>query len=249
MTKNLEENNTSNKLYRRIADAVADEIERGIYKVGSRLPTERELAEKFDVSRPTLREAMIALEIQGLIEAKHGMGIFVTANRRYSKSHEHDIGAFELIEARRLIEAEAAALAAINITDNEIKALDEQLVKMEDPDELKGELADMEFHKIIARATGNGAIMATIENLWAWRSFELAETIYSRARGNSLAPRIEEHRLIVDALKIRDPNAARNAMRSHLENVVNYLLEATETQEIERLKQENQNKRNRIRNA
>jgi GntR family transcriptional repressor for pyruvate dehydrogenase complex len=67
----------SRKLYRKIADSIAAEIESGRYKPGDRLPTERELALQYGVSRPSLREAMIALEILGLIEAKHGLGITV----------------------------------------------------------------------------------------------------------------------------------------------------------------------------
>ena len=70
------------KLYRRIADSIADAIEGGQYKLGDRLPTERELAEQFGVSRPTLREAMIALEMLGMIEARHGLGIYVTGDVR-----------------------------------------------------------------------------------------------------------------------------------------------------------------------
>ena len=107
------------KLYRRIADSVADAIEAGQYRLGDRLPTERELAEQFGVSRPTLREAMIALEMLGMIEARHGLGIYVTGNVRPvapSADIDFEIGAFELIEARRLFEGEAAALAATSIS-------------------------------------------------------------------------------------------------------------------------------------
>jgi DNA-binding FadR family transcriptional regulator len=81
LTKDMAENV---KLYRRIADSIADAIEGGQYKLGDRLPTERELAEQFGVSRPTLREAMIALEMLGMIEARHGLGIYVTGDVRPS---------------------------------------------------------------------------------------------------------------------------------------------------------------------
>src|SRR5687768_11989893 len=103
----------SGKLYRRLADSIAAEIEAGKYNLGERLPTERELAEHYGVSRPTLREALIALEMLGMIEARHGLGIYVTRLQLpvTASAFDVEIGAFELIEARRLIEGEAAALA------------------------------------------------------------------------------------------------------------------------------------------
>ncbi|WP_419318084.1 FadR/GntR family transcriptional regulator [Caulobacter sp. ErkDOM-E] len=238
------------KLYRRIADTVADAIEAGHYKLGDRLPTERELAEQFGVSRPTLREAMIALEMLGMIEARHGLGIYVTSNARpAAPPHEIDfeIGAFELIEARRLFEGEAAALAATSIDDAQLAQLEALMVRMHEEEEITGEDADREFHMIIARATGNGAIIATIENLWDWRNRSpLARNILARARGMGLEPRINEHRRVFEALKARDPAAARQAMRDHLERVIEHLLHATETEAVQRAKQETSTRRDAI---
>jgi DNA-binding FadR family transcriptional regulator len=238
------------KLYRRIADTVADAIEAGHYKLGDRLPTERELAEQFGVSRPTLREAMIALEMLGMIEARHGLGIYVTSNARpAAPTHEIDfeIGAFELIEARRLFEGEAAALAATSIDDAQLAQLEALMVRMHEEEEITGEDADREFHMIIARATGNGAIIATIENLWDWRNRSpLARNILARARGMGLEPRINEHRRVFEALKARDPAAARQAMRDHLERVIEHLLHATETEAVQRAKQETSTRRDAI---
>ncbi len=238
------------KLYRRIADTVAEAIEAGQYKLGDRLPTERELAEQFGVSRPTLREAMIALEMLGMIEARHGLGIYVTGNVRPSaptSEIDFEIGAFELIEARRLFEGEAAALAATSIDDDQLAQLEVLMVRMHEEDEIAGEDADREFHMIIARATGNGAIIATIENLWDWRNRSpLARNILARARGMGLEPRINEHRRVFEALKARDPAAARQAMRDHLERVIEHLLHATETEAVQRAQQETSARRNAI---
>jgi len=238
------------KLYRRIADTVAEAIEAGQYRLGDRLPTERELAEQFGVSRPTLREAMIALEMLGMIEARHGLGIYVTGNVRPvvpSAEIDVDVGAFELIEARRLFEGEAAALAATSITDDQLQQLEVLMVRMHEEEEVAGEDADREFHMIIARATGNGAIMATIENLWDWRNRSpLARNILTRARGMGLEPRINEHRRVYEALKARDPHAARQAMRDHLERVIDHLLHATETEAVQKAKQETSARRNAI---
>jgi GntR family transcriptional repressor for pyruvate dehydrogenase complex len=202
----------ADKLYRRLADAIAAEIEAGKHRLGERLPTERELADQFGVSRPTLREALIALEMLGMIETRHGTGIYVTRTSlpHAAQAFDFEIGAFELIEARRLFEGEAAALAATSIEPAEIEELERLLVAMEDADELRGETADREFHLVIARATGNGAIIATVENLWELRNRSaLARNILGRARGAGLQPRIVEHRRVLEALKRHDPAAAR----------------------------------------
>jgi GntR family transcriptional repressor for pyruvate dehydrogenase complex len=239
----------SGKLYRRLADAIAAEIEAGKYKVGERLPTERELAEQHGVSRPTLREALIALEMLGMIEARHGLGIYVTRAQLplTASTYDFEIGAFELIEARRLFEGEAAALAAATIDDEQLADLERLLTLMADDDELKGEDADKEFHMVIARATGNGAIIATVENLWELRNRSpLARNILTRARGAGLQPRIIEHTKILDALKAHDPAAARQAMRDHLERVIEHLLHATETEALERAQAESEARRNQM---
>jgi DNA-binding FadR family transcriptional regulator len=103
---------------------------------------------------------------------------------------------------------------------------------------------------VIARASGNGAIIATIENLWDWRNRSpLARNILTRARGMGLEPRIVEHRRVFEALKARDPAAARQAMRDHLERVIDHLLHATETEAVERAKQETGREAQRHRQA
>jgi len=239
----------SGKLYRRLADSIAAEIEAGKYKVGERLPTERELADQFGVSRPTLREALIALEMLGMIEARHGLGIYVTRAQMpiTASAYDVEIGAFELIEARRLFEGEAAALAAATIDDEAIGELERLLGLMADEDELRGEDADKEFHLVIARATGNGAIIATVENLWELRSRSpLARNILTRARGAGLQPRIVEHSRVLEALKAHHPAEARQAMRDHLERVIEHLLHATETEALEKAQQESKARRSQV---
>src|SRR5690606_39539088 len=112
---------SSPKLYQRVANAIVARIRSGKYPRGERLPPERELAEEFGVSRPTVREAMIALEIRGIVEARRGSGIYVVDTAPPdTSSNEQDIGPFEVTEARRLFDGEAAALAAAIITDEEI---------------------------------------------------------------------------------------------------------------------------------
>lgn len=232
---------TSQKRYEVVASALAKSIATGVYKPAQRLPAERELAEQFKVSRPTIREAVIALEMQGLLEARHGSGIYVTAAAPVETNSTHDIGAFELTEARRLFEGEAAALAATSITAEEIKELEKLLrdMRSENRRNEPGEKADRAFHVLIAKATRNGAIVDVVEHLWDVRERSpLCRAIFQRARDEGVQPMVDEHERIVDALRAHDPSAALKAMRAHLERVITGLLQATETEALERARSE-----------
>jgi GntR family transcriptional repressor for pyruvate dehydrogenase complex len=225
------------KLYRQVADSIMASIKSGDYKPGSRLPSERDLATAYKVSRPTVREAVIALEIHGLVESRHGSGIYITEHPpAHMSSDDLDIGAFELTEARRLFEGEAAALAATTITDEQLAELETIISEMVKENHRKqtGEMADRRFHVAIARATRNTAIMTVIENLWDIRyKSPLCRHMLERARSVGVQPRIGEHRLILAALKKHDPKAARNAMRDHLGRVIDGLLVATESEALD----------------
>ena len=227
------------KLYQQVAAALASAVTAGEYPVGSRLPSERDLAEKFGVSRPTVREAMIALEIRGLVEARHGSGIYVLENAEVDgPAPELDIGAFELTEARRLFEGEACALAAASITDEELAELEVLLGEMVGENTLAtsiGEQADRRFHLAIAGATRNAAIVMVVETLWDLRyRSPLCAAMLARARQVGVRPLIEDHREILDALIRRDPKAARQVMRAHLGRVIDGLLTATEFDALDR---------------
>ncbi|WP_214201438.1 FadR/GntR family transcriptional regulator [Novosphingobium profundi] len=224
----------SEKLYRKVIDAVQQGIDAGAYPVGTRLPSEREIAEENSVSRTTVREAMVALEMLGVVEMRKGSGIYVVDGMPIRASaSELDVGAFELIEARRLLEGEIAGLAAHFASDAQLERLAELLEAMEDPDEIKGEQADREFHQVIAEASGNGALEAVVRDLWDMRErAPLARSILHRARGLGLGARVDEHRAILEALRARDALAARQAMRAHLERVIDHLLAMTENDDI-----------------
>lgn len=234
------------KLYQRVADTVAARIQAGAYKTGQRLPSERDLADEFGVSRPTVREAMIALEIRGWVEARAGSGAYVVDRSASSASakedKELDIGAFELTEARLLFEGETCALAASTISDAELEELESILQEMAAENEapsFSGEHADRRFHVAIAKATRNTAIASVVANLWdiRYRSPLCAEML-QRARDVGLRPLIDDHRDIVIALKARDSKAARDAMRAHLGRVIEDLLAATELEEVNRARLE-----------
>jgi DNA-binding FadR family transcriptional regulator len=226
------------KLYQRVAESIATAIAKGRYAPGSRLPAERDLAEEFAVSRPTIREAMIALEIRGLVGAKKGSGIFVTATLPdlTSTTPELDVGAFELIEARTLFEGEAAALAATAIDAAQLDELRKLLAEMEQAGESSAALdADKQFHLAIAKATGNSVVVSVVEMLWTIREQSpLCVHMFAKARREGVTPRVNEHQLIVDALAARDPQLARETMRSHLRRVTDDLLEATRLDMIQK---------------
>jgi GntR family hexuronate regulon transcriptional repressor len=219
------------KLYQQVASTIMASIVSGKYKPGERLPSERDLATAFKVSRPTIREAMIALEIRGLAETRHGSGIYVTDQPpAHEGATDLDIGAFELTEARRLFEGEAAALAATQIGDEGLDELERIIAEMEDENARQQQdwTADRRFHVAIARATRNTAIATVIENLLDIRhQSPLCVYMLERARRVGVQPRVSEHRRILVALRRHDPRAARNAMRDHLARVIEDVLAAT----------------------
>jgi GntR family transcriptional repressor for pyruvate dehydrogenase complex len=228
-----------NRLYQELARKLFDELAAGKYAVGDRLPTEREFCAEYNVSRPTVREAMIALEVQGLLEVRVGSGAYVLRLPGKDDSPGFNVTAFELTEARLLFEGEAAALAAANITDSELDQLD-ALVTRIGADNHGAEIseeADREFHLLIAASTGNVAVARSIEELWRMRaSSPECVLLHEKARSANVKPVADEHKKIVEALRTRDPGKARTAMRAHLSAVMNYLLFATEQQAMEEIR-------------
>src|SRR5450432_3770201 len=212
------------RLYRQIADQIAGLIAAGEFKPGSRLPAERELATKLGVSRASVREAIISLEIGGLVEVRIGTGIFVTTSAASSGSRDRDVGPgpFELLNARRLIEGEIAALAATHATDPDIDGLKHNVKRMEANvnDFRIREDSDRDFHLRLAKAAGNGSLELVVEGLWAQRA-ELWGRKQQHFHTNELADQtIRDHAAIVRAVAAHDPAAARMAMHRHLSRVL-----------------------------
>jgi GntR family transcriptional regulator, hexuronate regulon transcriptional repressor len=240
------------RLYKRVADELRSAILGGQYPAGRRLPAERELAEMFSVSRPTIREAVIALELQHLVEVRVGAGVFVldagTAGRGVGP--ELTIGPFELMEARKIIESETAALAATLIDEEQLAQLDKIIDRMEEENrlEIQGENADRAFHIGIAEATGNSALVAVIDDLWRRRETSpMVVNTMEKARSRGVKPVADDHRRILAALRKHNPAAARAAMQEHLARVIETLLKATESEAIERVQSEIAARRERFR--
>ncbi len=214
------------RLYRQIAAQLSALIASGEWAVGQRLPSERELAAQLSVSRPSLREALIALELEGLVEVRVGAGIWVTAASGRGPAspvqQEEGEGPFELLRARWLIEGEVAALAAREATAADLTSIRAALTEMERLQQKNRDFSsfDREFHLRIAASTRNGVLSAVVEDLWdrgrgaMWRLMEKHfQTPELRAAS------VNDHRIILEALAAHDPREARNAMRAHLKRV------------------------------
>ena len=227
------------KLYQQIARAIAAAIADGRYPSGDKLPSERELAEDFGVSRPTIRDAMIALEFQGLVEARQGSGVFVIAATAAAEdATETEVSALDLTEARRLFEGEACALSAGVVTDDQLAVLDRLATAMASivPEEV--DRLEQEFHLSIARAAGNAAIAAGVEDLWVLRQQSpLCVAALRRARANTGGDFVGEHCKIVAALRERNPKAARQAIHGHLTQVIDDLLALAEIDALQQTRQ------------
>lgn len=219
------------RLYQSVASQIQAMITSGEYSVGSRLPGERELAERFGVSRVTIREAEIALEAQGWIIIRTGSGVYVQ-QRQEQTSALPQVTAFDLTAARAIIEAEAAALAASHATEPELEALEELVLIMSDPNSSDEDAAaaDQQFHLSIARIGGNAVVEHCVSLIWRMRN-ELPQVreVYARVCHNDGDARSNEHAEILAALRRRDPLASRAAMRDHFHRLFEAMLEATET--------------------
>ena len=224
------------RLYQRLARLLFDQLSAGRYAIGERLPAERELSLEHNVSRPAVREALIALEVQGYIEVRVGSGAFVRKLPGQGDRPGFAITAFELTESRILFEGEAAALAAVHIDDAELAELARLVDCMDAENQLPDvtENADRAFHLLIAAATRNAAVHATIGDLWQVRaSSPECALLHDKARRANVRPVVDEHRTILNALRARDPAASRNAMHAHLRAVMDHLLFTSEERAVD----------------
>ena len=211
------------RLYRQIADQLRALIAAGEFALGSRLPPERDLAVQLGVSRPSVREALIALEVEGLVEVRMGSGIYVMALEPVAQPRGVDaaLGPFDIIRARQLIESELAALAARQRTVATLKSLRSAVKRMED-DIAQGLMpirGDRDFHIALAEASDNAALVRVVAELFDERNNPLFEQLgrhFENAR--SWRQAVAEHRAVVRAVAAGDVAAARAAMRSHLGN-------------------------------
>lgn len=224
--------------YRLVADALIKRIKDGSLPPGKKLPPDRVLVDQLGVSRATLREALIALEVMGFVETRFGAGAFVAepqalapksepAPEKPAKTVEKPLryGPFETLDARRIIEGELAALAAEQITASQLDLLWDATNAMENAETWHAE-ADQSFHTTIAEAAGNGVLADFAARFWSdrvqdplWTAIETAVEDSNR-RPNLVA----EHQRIIEALTAGDADLSRATMRQHLESFAHSLL-------------------------
>ena len=209
------------RLYRQVAQQIRAAIDRGDFPAGSRLPTERELAANLGVSRPTIREAMIALEVDARVKIRVGSGIYVlpTPVARLDVQSAVPAGPFEILQARSLIEGAVAEAAATKVTPQGIATLDEILSLMKStahpgPESIA---VDRMFHVAVADMLGNDATTQIVGSLFDQRFNPYFEGLarYFETPDSWQAAR-DEHLTIRNALAAADSVAAAVAMRAHL---------------------------------
>lgn len=212
-----------------VIDGIKELLTRGELEPGSRLPTEKDLAAQFGVSRGSLREGVRALAALGVLEPRQGDGTYVTSldprtllsPLGFLADLQLPAHATDLLAVRRVLEAESVALAATRITDEELAELDQVLAVVDRNLESAPDLdlvaiihADTEFHRLIARASGNRPLAGIIDTL-AGRTFRTRLWRAISDRG-SVEGAQAEHRAILDELVRRDPERARIRMAIHL---------------------------------
>jgi DNA-binding FadR family transcriptional regulator len=226
------------RLYRQIAEQLRSLVAAGEFEVGQRLPAERDLAMQLGVSRPSVREALIALEVEGMIEVRTGSGIYVRASAteagkgRGGVMHDSqndddtaplDWGPLEVMQARGLIEPETAALAAARAVRSDVNAIAAAVRQMQQQAR-RGEVpreGDEAFHLAIARASGNGVLLDTLQRYWRARHGPLFERLGDYFEGpESWQVAITEHEAVLDAIRAQDPSQARRAMQRHLKQAL-----------------------------
>lgn len=197
-------------------------VQAGNLKAGDKLPSEKELMALFDVSRPTLREALRALSVLGITETKKGSGTHISnldAEKLlaplsfYINLDNNNLS--DMFECRRILESEMIAKAAVNITDVDIVEL-ERLVMVQESvidDPIGFRIADQQFHELLADVAGNPVLKRVVSGMYnmGMESRRKATDI-----GGVIRQSIFDHRKIVAALKIRDPIGASDAMEKHL---------------------------------
>jgi GntR family transcriptional repressor for pyruvate dehydrogenase complex len=220
-------------------------IERGQLRPGDKLPAERDLATKIGVSRPTVRVGLHALAAMGVVKSRHGSGTYIPEGPPTLDSEPlsllaalHGFTREEMYEARRLLEVAAAGMAAERATPEQLATLADEVANLfaalDDP--LRFLVHDITFHRSVAAASGNpiiGALVEMVSALYYERRRETAK----QASDRDLKEAAELHRRIYQAIRARDPEAARNAMNEHLIRASAYqAMEQGETKRTKRRK-------------
>jgi GntR family transcriptional repressor for pyruvate dehydrogenase complex len=205
-----------------VVQRIKELLGNGALKAGSRLPPERELAEMLSISRPSLRTALRALSVMGIIRAKPGAGTYIADSlpEVFSQPMQfmtliHNTGVEEMFEARLIIEAGLAEMAAERATKDDLKAMAREIEGMRqaigDPEKFLRH--DIQFHQAIAHASGNRVMSGIMDTVAQLLYHIRRQTI---ARASDFAEAVHWHQRIYDAMLRHDPRRAKEAITSHL---------------------------------
>lgn len=213
----------SRRLYQQVAERIKQQIQAGSISAGDRLPAEKDLALQLGVSRPVVREALIALEIAGLVEIRTGSGTYIRDRRKLVfPMMDTGPGPFELLHARLLIEGEVAAEAAQRATDSDLIAIEKTIHDMEQIVAAGAHAfeADQAFHVLIANVAGNSVLADLVARLWHGMFSPMFHKLSELTGHMANQERtLAEHKAIYTALSTHDAVGARAAMRRHLKSV------------------------------
>jgi DNA-binding FadR family transcriptional regulator len=227
------------RLYQQVADQIGELIRSKEFSAGHRLPAERDLAKLLGVSRPVVREAMIALEIAGLVEVRTGSGTYVklpAGGGPITPVSLDDVGPspFDIISARILVESEVAFTAATEASQADLDEIAElhRTMCQRARERLSLHETDRSFHERIALATHNTVLPAIVGGLWDSQFGAVFSVLSRRTRlPENQAATIDAHGRITEALGRRDGAAARLAMRDHLRQVMAVLMREDDEEE------------------
>ncbi|WP_418320073.1 FadR/GntR family transcriptional regulator [Piscinibacter sakaiensis] len=209
------------RLYQRIADQIRSLILAGEYRPGTRLPPERELAQQLGVSRPSVREALIALEIQGNVEIRMGAGVYVCAPPERADPSTVPMGEspIELMQARYAIEGTVIEMACALATPPQLRSLAQSIEAMRLAIFERREpwLHDREFHVGIATITGNSVLVRLVGDMFDERHSPISSKLRGRAENTQTwTDALHEHEAVYRMMEKRDVLEAQTAMRTHL---------------------------------
>lgn len=216
----------TSRLYEQIVHQIEESIVKGVLKAGDQLPAERELAQRFGVSRTAVREAVKALREKGLVEAYSGRGTFITDGTTQAVRQSLDLmakigqpeGSTHLAEVRAILEPEIAALAAVRVQESELATMREAVAVMDksgqDPEAYIE--ADLDFHLALAEGAGNPLILSLLDSIVGLLREQRLRIF--RVSGGPERGQIH-HKRILEAVERHDSTKAREAMRAHLDQV------------------------------
>lgn len=235
----------------RVSDAIVDQLEamilEGTLKAGERLPTERALAERFDVSRPSVRDALQRLAARGLVSRKQGGGTYVADGVGSSFTDplmellaNDEASAEQIVEFRHALEGLAARLAAERATDEDralIQRKYDELRRLQSEPDLAAEAAaDAEFHLAIAEAAHNPVLLHVMRTMFLLLRENIIGNLSAIEEGHETRQLIrkQHHRMLTNIVIAPDPEKARSSAREHLETILKMIRDNKAAEERQR---------------